>query len=318
MARLITFGYSLLRGNSISRLSTSSIRALSTTQRHDHQHQEENDEESGDRNTHFGFETVREDQKSQRVYGVFENVAENYDLMNDAMSVGVHRLWKDLFIERLGPMPGMKLLDVAGGTGDITLRFLNALETTNKEEGFMDQRSFTEADEELESIPKNHVTVSDINQAMLDVGKARLDKLDFLNTDISWLRADAEALPLADNSYDVYTIAFGIRNCTHIEKVLDEAYRVLKPGGRFMCLEFSHVNNPLLSTLYDLYSFQAIPVMGQVIAGDYRSYQYLVESIRQFPDQETFCAMIEDAGFRMVTHENLSFGVAAIHSGFKV
>ncbi|RZF38855.1 hypothetical protein LSTR_LSTR017295 [Laodelphax striatellus] len=224
--------------------------------------------------------------------------------MNDAMSFGIHRVWKDTFMLRMSPTPGTKLLDVAGGTGDIAFRYLNFLKS---ETSFSDNKM------------KSSVTVSDINQAMLDVGKRRADKLGFITgEDIDWLLADAENLPIEDETYSAYTIAFGIRNVTHIDKVLDEAYRVLKPGGRFMCLEFSHVNNEALQWMYDQYSFQMIPVMGQVIAGEWKAYQYLVESIRKFPNQENFKEMIQAAGFSQVTYENMTFGVVAIHSAFKL
>ncbi|RUS80000.1 hypothetical protein EGW08_012234, partial [Elysia chlorotica] len=229
------------------------------------------------------------------VYEVFENVASSYDVMNDAMSAGIHRLWKDAFVQKFSPSPGTKLLDVAGGTGNVK-----------------DGNYATPPD-----AMGNHVTICDINQAMLDVGKERAKALGY-TTGLSWVRGNAEHLPLPDSSFDAYTIAFGIRNCTHVQEVLNDAYRLLKPGGRFMCLEFSQVKNPLLRSAYDAYSFQVIPVMGQLIAGDWHSYQYLVESIRQFPNQEDFAAMIKSAGFRMVTFQNLTFGVAAIHSGYKI
>ncbi|XP_022187199.1 2-methoxy-6-polyprenyl-1,4-benzoquinol methylase, mitochondrial [Nilaparvata lugens] len=255
--------------------------------------------------THFGFQTVDEDLKSTKVHAVFDSVASSYDLMNDAMSFGIHRVWKDTFMLRMSPTPGTKLLDVAGGTGDIAFRFLNYLKT----ESLLSN----------DKLGKSSVTVSDINQAMLDVGKRRAEKLGFTTgEDINWLHADAENLPIDDDTYSAYTIAFGIRNVTHIDKVLDEAYRVLKPGGRFMCLEFSHVNNEALQWMYDQYSFQMIPVMGQVIAGEWKAYQYLVESIRKFPSQENFKEMIQAAGFSQVTYENMTFGVVAIHSAFKL
>ncbi|XP_067015776.1 2-methoxy-6-polyprenyl-1,4-benzoquinol methylase, mitochondrial isoform X2 [Anabrus simplex] len=252
--------------------------------------------------THFGFETVNENEKANKVHEVFEAVANSYDTMNDAMSFGIHRIWKDIFIQRLGPTPGTRLLDVAGGTGDIAFRYLKYLKlgypnSTDKE---------------------SHVTVCDINQAMLDVGKARAERLGLSGSQISWLKGDAEKLPVDDSSYTAFTIAFGIRNVTHIEKVLDEAYRVLQPGGRFLCLEFSQLNNQTLQWLYDQYSFQIIPVMGQLIAGQWKPYQYLVESIRNFPSQENFKAMIESSGLKCVTYENLTFGVVSIHSGFKI
>ncbi|XP_014277572.1 2-methoxy-6-polyprenyl-1,4-benzoquinol methylase, mitochondrial [Halyomorpha halys] len=248
--------------------------------------------------THFGFEKVSEQEKAKKVYDVFRNVASNYDLMNDAMSFGIHRVWKDIFVERLGPTNGIELLDVAGGTGDITFRVLKYLRNCR-----------------TPSLP-GRVTVCDINKSMLKVGEERALKAGYL--EVEWVEGNAEKLPFEDNVYSAYTIAFGIRNVTRIEEALREAYRVLKPGGRFMCLEFSLVENEVLRWFYDKYSFQMIPVMGQVISGDWKSYQYLVESIRQFPTQEDFKLMIEDAGFVNVNYENLSFGVVAIHSGFKL
>ncbi|XP_013413944.1 2-methoxy-6-polyprenyl-1,4-benzoquinol methylase, mitochondrial [Lingula anatina] len=280
-----------------------------------------------ERSTHFGFQHVSEKEKEEKVYKVFENVASKYDQMNDAMSFGVHRLWKDHFMRRLSPASGTKLLDVAGGTGDIAFRFLEFL--NNQGESFTkdmypdieDLASAEKSVEESDSMPehflKSSVTVCDINQAMLDVGKEKAQNMGF-TSGISWIKGNAEDLPLPDNTFDAYTIAFGIRNCTHVDRVLEEAYRVIKPGGRFMCLEFSEVKNSMLSFAYDNYSFQVIPVLGQIVANDWKSYQYLVESIRQFPNQEEFAAMIKDAGFSMVTFENLTFGVAAIHSGFKL
>lgn len=261
--------------------------------------------DKSEKETHFGYQTISESEKTQKVYEVFENVANKYDKMNDAMSFFVHRVWKDIFIQRLGPTQGTQLLDVAGGTGDIAFRYIKYLRNLppNKVE------------------PSSNVstaTVCDINKAMLNVGKERAKTLDFADSEITWLEADAENLPMESNSFTAYTIAFGIRNCTHVDKVLDEAYRVLKPGGRFMCLEFSHVNNEMLRWIYDQYSLQMIPVMGQVIAGDWKSYQYLVESIRKFPNQESFKEMIQAAGFSCVSYENLTFGVVSIHSGFKL
>jgi len=292
------------------------------------------DEKMGNGETHFGFQSVKEDEKEEKVYEVFENVASTYDLMNDVMSAGVHRLWKDHFMDRLGPSPGDRLIDVAGGTGDIAFRFLNYVENQKSDEdiwapqvpdylvesefpSMSSSESSSDSENESSGAAQPSVTVCDINQAMLDVGKERATKNNTYSG-VEWLQGNAECLPVPDNQYDAYTIAFGIRNCTHIDRVLSEAYRVLKPGGRFMCLEFSYVSNPVLRTLYDGYSFQVIPVMGQLVAGDWKSYQYLVESIRNFPKQDEFSALIEEAGFRAVTYENLQFGVAAIHSGFKL
>ncbi|XP_045503224.1 2-methoxy-6-polyprenyl-1,4-benzoquinol methylase, mitochondrial [Colias croceus] len=255
--------------------------------------------------THFGFETIDEEEKTKKVHQVFETVADKYDLMNDVMSLGIHRVWKDIFMQRLAPTPGTKLLDMAGGTGDISFRYINYLRNLGPHAA--DKQS--------------SVTVSDINQAMLDVGRVRAERQGYANdplVSVDWLCADAEQLPLPDECYTAYTIAFGIRNCTHVDKVLEEAYRVLQPGGRFLCLEFSQLPNAQLQWMYDQYSFQVIPVLGQLVAGQWKPYQYLVESIRQFPDQESFKSMIEDAGFRHVTYENLTFGVCSIHSGFKI
>ncbi|KYB27131.1 2-methoxy-6-polyprenyl-1,4-benzoquinol methylase, mitochondrial [Tribolium castaneum] len=254
---------------------------------------------SDDKETHFGFQTVRESEKAEKVYSVFENVAGKYDLMNDAMSLGIHRVWKDIFMCRLGPTQNTKLLDMAGGTGDIAFRFLNYIKNNNVEKNC-------------------HVTVCDINADMLEVGKARSRNLNHDSALISWEKADAENLHFKNDSFNAYTIAFGIRNCTHIDRVLQEAYRVLQPGGRFMCLEFSQVENETIRWFYDKYSFQVIPVLGHILAGQWQAYQYLVESIRKFPDQETFKTMIEEAGFRVATYENLNNGIVAIHSAFKL
>ncbi|KAG7480927.1 hypothetical protein MATL_G00061430 [Megalops atlanticus] len=281
---------------------------------------------SEEKSTHFGFETVPEGQKAERVYKVFESVAQKYDVMNDAMSMGIHRLWKDTLLHIMNPQPGNRLLDTAGGTGDISFRFLDYVQSQRDRQ----RRRAACANQTLswQQIAENYTSndvgpgesravVCDINKEMLKVGKQRAEEQGY-NTGLSWVVGDAEELPFDDNQFDVYTIAFGIRNVTHIEQALQEALRVLKPGGRFMCLEFSRVSNPLLSRLYDAYSFQLIPVLGEVIAGDWKSYQYLVESIRRFPDQETFKGMIEDAGFFRVQYFNLTGGVVAIHSGFKL
>jgi demethylmenaquinone methyltransferase / 2-methoxy-6-polyprenyl-1,4-benzoquinol methylase len=242
--------------------------------------------------THFGFRTVPEADKAGMVHGVFSSVASRYDLMNDLMSGGVHRLWKEAMIDWLAPRPGMRLLDVAGGTGDISFRFLKRLKSDGQ------------------------ATICDMTGAMLDEGARRAAKDGIENVD--WICGDAMMLPFDDRWFDAYTIAFGIRNVTRIEDVLAEAYRVLKPGGRFLCLEFSQVPNPGLQWLYDRYSFNVIPPIGQAVTGDRGSYQYLVESIRQFPDQERFAAMIREAGFGQVKYRNLTMGVAALHSGWRL
>jgi demethylmenaquinone methyltransferase/2-methoxy-6-polyprenyl-1,4-benzoquinol methylase len=226
------------------------------------------------------------------VHGVFSSVASRYDLMNDLMSAGIHRLWKDAMIAWLAPRPGMHLLDVAGGTGDIAFRFLRRVGGEGR------------------------VTVCDMTQAMLDEGAERAAKQGI--DGIEWVCGDAMALPFEDRSFDAYTIAFGIRNVTRIEQALSEAYRVLRPGGRFLCLEFSQLPNSALQWLYDRYSFNVIPPMGQAVTGDRDSYQYLVESIRRFPEQERFAEMIRAAGFAQVKYRNLTMGVAALHSGWRL
>ncbi|XP_038149295.1 2-methoxy-6-polyprenyl-1,4-benzoquinol methylase, mitochondrial [Cyprinodon tularosa] len=278
-----------------------------------------------DRNTHFGFETVPEAEKAKRVYKVFENVAEKYDIMNDAMSLGIHRLWKDMLLHVMHPQPGARLLDVAGGTGDISFRFLDYVYHQQERQkrralGSSQTLSWQDISEKYPAEDAPHESssvVCDINKEMLKVGKQRADSMG-ITSGLSWVVGDAEELPFDDDQFDIYTIAFGIRNVTHIDQALQEAFRVLKPGGRFMCLEFSKVTNPVLARLYDAYSFQVIPVLGEVIAGDWKSYQYLVESIRNFPDQEEFKGMIEDAGFCSVQYFNFTGGVVALHSGFKL
>ena len=243
--------------------------------------------------THFGFETVAEAEKAGRVHGVFASVARRYDLMNDAMSLGVHRLWKEAMLDWLAPWPGMRLLDVAGGTGDIALRFLARVRG------------------------RGHATVLDLTADMLAAGRRRAEAAAHPGA-LDWVVGDAMALPFPDAGFDACTIAFGIRNVTRIEDALAEAFRVLRPGGRLMVLEFSHVPEPALRRLYDRYSFTVIPALGQAVVGDRESYRYLVESIRRFPDQERFAAMIAAAGFGQVRFRNLSMGIAALHSAWKV
>ncbi|MGD9917172.1 MAG: bifunctional demethylmenaquinone methyltransferase/2-methoxy-6-polyprenyl-1,4-benzoquinol methylase UbiE [Paenirhodobacter sp.] len=242
--------------------------------------------------THFGFQTVDEDAKAGMVHGVFSRVASKYDIMNDLMSLGIHRIWKDAMMDWLAPRPGQKLLDVAGGTGDVAFRF-------------------------LKRAPGATATVCDMTESMLIEGQKRAEAEDMAER-LSWVVGDAMALPFEDNTFDVYTISFGIRNVTRIPDALREAYRVLRPGGRIMVLEFSQIPNEMLQSLYDAYSFNVIPVMGKVVANDRDSYQYLVESIRKFPTQEIFASMIREAGFDQVKYRNLSMGIAALHSGWKV
>ncbi len=250
------------------------------------------DESQDSRTTHFGFQTVGEDEKAGMVHGVFSNVASRYDVMNDVMSAGIHRVWKDAMMDWLAPRAGQELLDVAGGTGDIAFRF-------------------------LKRAPSAKATVLDMTQSMLVEGQKRAEAASMADS-LNWIVGDAMALPFENNRFDVYTISFGIRNVTRVQDALNEAYRVLKPGGRLMVLEFSQLPNAGLQKLYDLYSFNVIPRMGQMIANDRDSYQYLVESIRKFPDQETFAGMIRSAGFEQVSYRNLSFGIAALHSGWKI
>ncbi|KQK11826.1 2-methoxy-6-polyprenyl-1,4-benzoquinol methylase, mitochondrial [Brachypodium distachyon] len=260
--------------------------------------------------TSFGFKQVREDEKSKLVGNVFSSVASSYDVMNDLMSVGLHRLWKDRLISKLNPFPGMKHLDVAGGTGDVAFRVVERIKSVSHRAM---QGTLTDIEEDT------HIYVCDINPNMLDVGKKRAAERGYSEEHcLSWVEGDAEALSFEDGSMDGYTIAFGIRNVTHIEKALSEAYRVLKKGGRFLCLELSHVDVPIFKDIYDIYSFSVIPAVGELVAGDRKSYQYLVESIRRFPNQEKFAQMIQEAGFERVEYENLVGGVVAIHSGVKL
>lgn len=239
----------------------------------------------------FGFREVPAEEKSRLVRGVFDSVAARYDLMNDLMSLGIHRLWKSEFIDWLHPRPDMHLLDVAGGTGDIAFRFL--------ERG------------------GGHVTVCDLTEEMVTVGRNRAIDRGIV-ADIDWVVGDAEALPVADTSVDAYSIAFGLRNVTHIDRALEEAHRVLRPGGRFLCLEFSRLAWSWLEPLYDRYSFSVLPALGQWVVGDRESYEYLAESIRRFPPQEELAERIDAAGLSQVTWRNLSGGIAAIHSAWRI
>jgi demethylmenaquinone methyltransferase/2-methoxy-6-polyprenyl-1,4-benzoquinol methylase len=241
----------------------------------------------------FGFQRVETSEKPHLVRDVFERVAGRYDLMNDLMSGGIHRLWKRALIEWLAPRPGQLLLDVAGGTGDIARRFLARTGLSGR------------------------AVVCDLTPAMLAVGRDRAIDRGIVSG-IDWVAGDAQALPLADRSVDAYTIAFGLRNVAEIDKALAEARRVLKPGGRFLCLEFSQVVLPQLKQLYDLYSFQVLPWMGRIVAGDRDAYLYLVESIRRFPSQQELVEQMTAAGLERASYRNLSGGIAALHSAWRI
>ena len=256
-----------------------------------------NDEATGraDRDedtTYFGFTQVDRDAKAGMVRGVFDSVASRYDLMNDLMSGGVHRLWKRFTIELSAARPGQTILDIAGGTGDLAARFSRLVG------------------------PEGQVILADINAAMLEVGRDRLiDKGATGNIEV--VQADAQALPFEDNSVDCITIAFGLRNVTDKEMALRSMLRVLRPGGRLLVLEFSKPTSPLLGKAYDQYSFQILPAMGRLIAQDAESYRYLAESIRKHPDQDTLLGMMEDAGFAECRYHNMTGGIVALHQGFK-
>jgi len=250
----------------------------------------------------FGFEQVTPDEKVDRVKGVFRSVASKYDVMNDFMSAGVHRLWKHDTMNRLNPQPGERHLDVAGGTGELARAFLKLADEAGKRRG--DKRIAT-------------AIVCDINDAMLEAGKARGDNAEWEGR-LDWVCADGSALPYPDGSFDALTISFGIRNFADRVAGLREFKRVLKPGGRLAVLEFSQMTAPMLQKAYDVYSFNVIPEVGKIVTGDRDSYQYLVESIRQFPDQETFKAEIESAGFSNVSVTNFSGGIAALHFGWAI
>jgi demethylmenaquinone methyltransferase / 2-methoxy-6-polyprenyl-1,4-benzoquinol methylase len=245
-----------------------------------------------DGTTHFGYREVPEDDKARLVRDVFDRVAPSYDLMNDLMSGFVHRLWKATLVRAVAPRPGERLLDVAGGTGDVSQRLLAAGGDVQ-------------------------VVVCDINPDMLNVGRDRALDGGILEG-LAYVAADAEKLPLPDRSVDAYTIAFGLRNVTHIDAALAEARRVLRPGGRFFCLEFSRVVIPLMDRLYDLYSFNVLPALGELVAGDRAAYQYLAESIRRFPPQEKLVEHMNRAGLERARFQNLSGGIAAIHSGWRI
>ncbi|MEM7193244.1 MAG: bifunctional demethylmenaquinone methyltransferase/2-methoxy-6-polyprenyl-1,4-benzoquinol methylase UbiE [Pseudomonadota bacterium] len=247
--------------------------------------------------TSFGFAAVPEAARQGLVNEVFAKVAGRYDVMNDLMSGGLHRLWKADLITMLAPPKSdtpFALIDVAGGTGDVASRFLDAGGSACR------------------------ALICDISKEMMEAGKARAAADGIPQESLAFVQGNAEELPFGAGDFDAYTIAFGIRNVTHIQVALKEAYRVLKPGSRFLCLEFSNVEMPLLDRIYDSYSFNAIPALGRFVAGDEASYRYLVESIRRFPDQESFAQMIREAGFDRVSYRNLTGGIAAIHSGWRL
>ncbi len=241
----------------------------------------------------FGERRVDAAAKTELVRGVFDSVASRYDLMNDLMSGGLHRLWKNRFISTIRPRPGLDYLDVAGGTGDIAFRLRKAVGTGAR------------------------ITILDLDEAMLNVGRGRAADRGWVK-DFTWLNGNAESLPFPDESFDVYTIAFGLRNVARIDTALKEAARVLRPGGRFYCLEFSHVDEPALGRAYDAYSYKIIPKIGKAVANDRESYQYLIESIRKFPKRKILASRMEAAGLAHARFTSLSFGIAAIHSAWKV
>jgi demethylmenaquinone methyltransferase / 2-methoxy-6-polyprenyl-1,4-benzoquinol methylase len=249
-------------------------------------------QDNSEQKTHFGFQDVDVEEKQEKVADVFHSVAAKYDIMNDLMSMGVHRIWKKITIEMSAVRSGQRVLDIAGGTGDLTYAF-------SKKVGANGQ-----------------VVLADINDSMLKVGRDKLaDRAAVGNID--YVQANAQALPFPDDSFDVITIAFGLRNVTDKQQALESMYRVLKPGGRLLILEFSKIQQPQLAKLYDLYSFNILPKMGKLVSGDADSYQYLAESIRMHPDQQTLEQMMQQAGFERTSFKNMTAGVVAIHKGFK-
>lgn len=242
--------------------------------------------------THYGFQIIDEQDKQEKVQKVFFDVAAKYDLMNDLMSMGLHRIWKNKLITEMHPQKNDILLDLAGGTGDIAHKFLQS--------------------------GGHSATVCDLNDQMLQMGINKTIDNNLSGINIKWVCANAEELPFADDQFDYCTIAFGIRNVTNIKNVLNESYRVLKPGGKFLCLEFSHIDNPSIAKLYDTYSFKIIPKLGSIVTGNAEHYQYLVESIRQFPKAHIFAKMLKESNFKFVNFIKLTFGIVAIHSGYKI
>ncbi len=246
-----------------------------------------------EKTTHFGYKQVPVEEKARKVADVFHSVAAKYDLMNDLMSMGIHRLWKRFTIEMSGVRRGQRVLDIAGGTGDLTAQFARMVG------------------------PEGEVVLADINSSMLGVGRSRLVDRGVVGN-VEYVQANAEALPFEENHFDCITIAFGLRNVTHKEKAIASMHRVLKPGGRLLVLEFSKPRVPGLSPIYDAYSFSVLPAMGKLVTGDAESYRYLAESIRMHPDQETLKGMMEEAGFARCDYHNLTGGIVALHRGFKL
>ncbi|MDO6425405.1 bifunctional demethylmenaquinone methyltransferase/2-methoxy-6-polyprenyl-1,4-benzoquinol methylase UbiE [Thalassotalea sp. 1_MG-2023] len=242
--------------------------------------------------THFGYQTVDTAVKESKVAGVFHSVAQQYDVMNDLMSFGIHRLWKRFTIDASGVRPGNNVLDLAGGTGDLTAKFSKLVGREGR------------------------VVLADINSSMLNVGRDKLRDKGLVQN-IDYVQANAEYLPFEDNTFDIITIAFGLRNVTHKDRALRSMYRVLKPGGRLLVLEFSKPEHEIINKAYDFYSFNLLPKMGELVAKDGDSYQYLAESIRMHPDQETLKQMMDDAGFEQTSYKNLTDGIVALHKGFK-
>lgn len=248
--------------------------------------------DKNEKTTHFGYQTVDKDNKASMVADVFHSVAAQYDVMNDLMSFGIHRLWKRFTIDASGVRPGNKVLDLAGGTGDLTAKFSQIVGKDGK------------------------VILADINSSMLNVGRDKLRDRGLVQN-IEYVQANAEALPFEDNSFDIITIAFGLRNVTDKDAALRSMYRVLKPGGRLLVLEFSKPEHEILNKAYDFYSFNILPKMGELVAQDGDSYQYLAESIRMHPDQQTLEQMMQNAGFEQTTYKNLTGGIVALHKGYK-
>lgn len=242
--------------------------------------------------THFGYQTVKTEEKESKVASVFHSVAQQYDIMNDLMSFGIHRLWKRFTIDASGVRPGNKVLDLAGGTGDLTAKFSKLVGA------------------------QGQVVLADINSSMLNVGRDKLRDKGIVQN-VEYVQANAEALPFEDNTFDVITMAFGLRNVTNKDKALASMYRVLKPGGRLLVLEFSKPEHEITNKVYDFYSFNVLPKMGELVAKDGDSYQYLAESIRMHPDQETLKSMMEQVGFEQTTYKNLTDGIVALHKGYK-